>query len=160
MPFSLFISFLPSLGEKDLVAWWQACCVWQSRERNGCGANGKFSSQISIFCVLSLLTKRFSKVEKNPTDGRDKPNKDVVIVDCGGEEVKRIFSSKVSQLSPNNFRLPNHLQWQRRMLQSDAEKNYPCFMVKTLDTFTHVLWVMRRRGRSAVKWYLKPGHHH
>ena len=28
------------------------------------------------------------KVEKNPTDGRDKPNKDVVIVDCGGEEVR------------------------------------------------------------------------
>ena len=27
-------------------------------------------------------------MEKNPTDGRDKPNKDVVIVDCGGEEVR------------------------------------------------------------------------
>merc|ERR1712062_886502 len=30
-------------------------------------------------------------VEKNPTDGRDKPNKDVVIVDCGGEEVAEPF---------------------------------------------------------------------
>merc|ERR1712209_268201 len=31
-------------------------------------------------------------VEKNPTDGRDKPNKDVVIVDCGGEEVAEPFA--------------------------------------------------------------------
>merc|ERR1712241_331733 len=32
------------------------------------------------------------KVEENPTDGRDKPNKDVVIVDCGGEEVAEPFA--------------------------------------------------------------------
>merc|ERR1711988_654284 len=31
-------------------------------------------------------------VEKNPTDGRDKPNKDVVIVDCGGEKVTEPFA--------------------------------------------------------------------
>merc|ERR1712025_117917 len=31
-------------------------------------------------------------VEKNKTDGRDKPNKDVVIVDCGGEEVAEPFA--------------------------------------------------------------------
>merc|ERR1712012_425986 len=31
-------------------------------------------------------------VEKNPTVGRDKPNKDVVIVDCGGEEVAEPFA--------------------------------------------------------------------
>lgn len=36
----------------------------------------------------------FLKVEKNPTDGRDKPNKDVVIVDCGGEEVKLFVGIK------------------------------------------------------------------
>ena len=35
------------------------------------------------------------KVEKNPTDGRDKPNKDVVIVDCGGEEVRFLLLIRV-----------------------------------------------------------------
>ena len=37
------------------------------------------------------------KVEKNPTDGRDKPNKDVVIVDCGGEEVRVCLLISVEQ---------------------------------------------------------------
>ena len=37
------------------------------------------------------------KVEKNPTDGRDKPNKDVVIVDCGGEEVRVCLLISVKQ---------------------------------------------------------------
>merc|ERR1711909_255078 len=31
-------------------------------------------------------------VEKNPTDGRDKPNKEVQIVDCGAEEVAEPFA--------------------------------------------------------------------
>ena len=36
-------------------------------------------------------------MEKNPTDGRDKPNKDVVIVDCGGEEVRFFLLIRVEQ---------------------------------------------------------------
>ena len=36
-------------------------------------------------------------MEKNPTDGRDKPNKDVVIVDCGGEEVRVCLLISVEQ---------------------------------------------------------------
>ena len=32
------------------------------------------------------------KVEANPTDGRDKPLKEVKIVDCRGEEVAEPFS--------------------------------------------------------------------
>ena len=36
-PLDLFSS-----GEKDLVAWRQACGVWKSCEGNGCGANGGF----------------------------------------------------------------------------------------------------------------------
>ena len=31
-------------------------------------------------------------VEKNPTDGRDKPNKEVKIVDCGAEELDEPFA--------------------------------------------------------------------
>jgi len=31
-------------------------------------------------------------IEKIPTDGRDKPSKDVAIVDCGGEEVAEPFA--------------------------------------------------------------------
>ena len=36
-PLDLFSS-----GEKDLVAWRQACGVWKNCEGNGCGANGGF----------------------------------------------------------------------------------------------------------------------
>ena len=31
-------------------------------------------------------------VEKNPTDGRDKPNKEAKIVDCGAEELDEPFA--------------------------------------------------------------------
>ena len=32
------------------------------------------------------------QIEKNPTDGRDKPKKDVVIEDCGHEVVEEPFA--------------------------------------------------------------------
>ena len=97
-PLDLFSS-----GEKDLVAWRQACGVWKNCEGNGCCANGGFplfnrDTNFLVDILGSISVFHFDwfslKVEKNPTDGRDKPNKDVVIVDCGGEEVKLFVGIK------------------------------------------------------------------
>ena len=42
--------------------------------------------------LLLLLLLLLLQVEKNPADGRDKPIKDVEIVDCGAEEVAEPFA--------------------------------------------------------------------
>ena len=78
-----------------------------------------------------------------------------------GHELKL---DQLDQLSFQFSRLLNHLQWQRRMLQSDAEKRKTatCFIV-IVETFVtishHGLWLHEKKGRrSAVKWHPKPDH--
>ena len=82
----LDLLILPT-GEEDLLAGWQARGLWQGGQGHGCGASGKLADYCSLPQLKFKIELTSLKVEKNPTDGRDKPNKDVVIVDCGGEEV-------------------------------------------------------------------------
>ena len=41
---------------------------------------------------LSSFQNNIRKIENIKTDSRDKPSKDVVIVDCGAEEVSEPFA--------------------------------------------------------------------
>lgn len=49
-----------------------------------------------VFGKVIKGMKVVEEVEKNPTDGRDKPIADVVIVDCGSETVATPFSVEKS----------------------------------------------------------------
>ena len=50
-----------------------------------------FLSPKLIFFTIHIQVDSL-QIEKNPTDGRDKPTKDVQIVDCGAEELAEPFA--------------------------------------------------------------------